>query len=127
MHSKLRLGLAVAAAAVTAEAGLIHLGRTYGSTEEERKKLLPGDDIIADAEVQTDHAITIDAPPSAVWPWLVQMGWAAVLGTPLDGWIGCCSRTTGPVRTESCQSSRTSPSGRSSRTGHRRQRLGSLS
>jgi hypothetical protein len=26
-------------------------------------------------QVVTDHAITIDAPPSAVWPWLVQMGW----------------------------------------------------
>ncbi|HEX6246531.1 MAG TPA: hypothetical protein VFZ64_01555 [Nocardioidaceae bacterium] len=38
-------------------------------------KRLPGDDIIRDAEVQTDHAITIDAPPSVVWPWLVQMGW----------------------------------------------------
>lgn len=22
-----------------------------------------------------DHATTIDAPPSAVWPWLIQMGW----------------------------------------------------
>ena len=74
MHSRWHLALA-AVAAVTAEAGLIHLGRTYGSTEEERKKRLPGDDIIADPEVQTDHAITIDAPPSAVWPWLVQMGW----------------------------------------------------
>jgi hypothetical protein len=61
-------GLAAAAVAGTVEAGLIHLGRTYGSTEEERKKQLPGDDIIADAGVQTDHAITIDAPPSAVWP-----------------------------------------------------------
>lgn len=41
MHSKLRLGLAVAAAAVAAEAGLIHLGRTYGSTEEERRNCFP--------------------------------------------------------------------------------------
>jgi hypothetical protein len=23
----------------------------------------------------TDHAVTVDAPPSAVWPWLLQMGW----------------------------------------------------
>jgi hypothetical protein len=57
------------------EAALIHLGRTYGSTEEERATALPGDGIVNAAKVATDHAITIDAPPSAVWPWLVQMGW----------------------------------------------------
>lgn len=36
---------------------------------------LPGDDIVVDPEVVTDHAITIDAAPGDVWPWLVQMGW----------------------------------------------------
>src|SRR4051812_39234872 len=55
--------------------GLIQLGRTYGSTPPERRAQLPGDDIIARPVVQTDHAVTIDAPPSAVWPWLIQMGW----------------------------------------------------
>lgn len=57
------------------EAALIQLGRTYGSTAEERSDALPGDRIVRDPKVVTDHAITIDAPPSAVWPWLVQMGW----------------------------------------------------
>jgi hypothetical protein len=65
----------VAAVAAAAESGLIHLGRTYGSAHEERAAQLPGDDLVADGAVQTDHAVTIDAPPSAVWPWLVQMGW----------------------------------------------------
>ena len=36
---------------------------------------LPGDDIVPDPQVVTNHAITIDAPPESVWPWLVQMGW----------------------------------------------------
>jgi hypothetical protein len=67
--------VAVAAAAATAESGLIHLGRTYGSSREERGAQLPGDELVAEPVVQTDHAVTIDAPPSAVWPWLVQMGW----------------------------------------------------
>ncbi len=58
-----------------AEVGLIHLGRTYGSTPAERSTRLPGDDVIVAPKVQTDHAVTIDAPPSAVWPWLLQMGW----------------------------------------------------
>jgi hypothetical protein len=37
--------------------------------------MLPGDDIGPDPQVVTNHAITIDAPPESVWPWLVQMGW----------------------------------------------------
>jgi hypothetical protein len=45
----------------------------WGSTPEERAQLLSGDELVLDAEQQT-HAITIEAPPSAVWPWLVQMG-----------------------------------------------------
>ncbi len=61
--------------AVAGEAVLIHLGRTYGSTRAERRQSLPGDDIVARPVVRTDHAVTIDAPPAAVWPWLVQMGW----------------------------------------------------
>jgi hypothetical protein len=62
-------------ASVLAEAALIHLGRTYGSTAAERAMSLPGDEIILRPKVVTNHAITIDAPPEAVWPWLVQMGW----------------------------------------------------
>lgn len=75
MHSKTGLGPGVALAAATVEAALIYLGRTYGSTAVERKMRLPGDDVIATPNVQTDHAVTIDAPPAAVWPWLAQMGW----------------------------------------------------
>ena len=61
--------------ATATEAGLVYLGRSYGSTRAERRRLLPGDEIVAVPGVQTDHAVTISAPPSAVWPWLVQMGW----------------------------------------------------
>jgi hypothetical protein len=68
------VGLALALTA-TAETGLIHLGLTYGSTPAERHKSLPGDAVVAEPGVQTDHAVTIDAPPRDVWPWLVQMGW----------------------------------------------------
>jgi hypothetical protein len=68
-------GSIVASAAVIATAGLIHLGRTYGSTRAERRTPLPGDEVIAAPTVQTDNAITIEAPPEQVWPWLVQMGW----------------------------------------------------
>jgi len=35
---------------------------------------MPGDDLLADPDVVSTRAISIDAPPSAIWPWLVQMG-----------------------------------------------------
>ena len=40
----------------------------------ERKWHLEGDDIIPEPRAQFTHAVTIDAPPNEVWPWLVQMG-----------------------------------------------------
>jgi len=54
---------------------LHRLGRRAGSTKAERRAELPGDDLVFRPWFTTDHAITIDAPPDAVWPWLVQMGW----------------------------------------------------
>jgi hypothetical protein len=35
---------------------------------------LPGDDLVPVPLVQTTQAVTIDAAPSRVWPWLVQIG-----------------------------------------------------
>jgi hypothetical protein len=65
----------VAGAAVIGYAALQWLGRTYGATPAERRRSLPGDDLCAAPQATTTHAITIDAPPEHVWPWLVQMGW----------------------------------------------------
>jgi hypothetical protein len=70
-----RRAVAVASGIALTEAVLVWLGRTYGSTAAERAATLPGDDIVPNPQVATDHAITVDAPPEAVWPWLVQMGW----------------------------------------------------
>lgn len=75
MSTKRRWAAGALGAVALGEAVMIHLGRTYGSTKEERNARLPGDRIVSDPKVVTDHAVTIDAPPSAVWPWLVQMGW----------------------------------------------------
>lgn len=35
---------------------------------------MPGDDIVREPMATWTHAITIDAPPERVWPWLAQMG-----------------------------------------------------
>jgi hypothetical protein len=51
------------------------LGRTYGSTREERREALPGDDLVRFPQVSVTHAATLPAPPAAVWPWLMQVGW----------------------------------------------------
>jgi hypothetical protein len=36
---------------------------------------MPGDDLLPRAQYRSTRAITIGAPPSEVWPWLVQVGW----------------------------------------------------
>ena len=46
----------------------------WGATDAERRMRLPGDDIIQDVMSHHTRALTIDAPPAAVWPWLVQIG-----------------------------------------------------
>jgi hypothetical protein len=51
------------------------LGRRAGSTAAERAGAAPGDELVPCPQVRTDHALTVDAPPEDVWPWLTQMGW----------------------------------------------------
>ena len=36
---------------------------------------MPGDEIVPKASFNGTRAITIDAPPKTVWPWIVQMGY----------------------------------------------------
>jgi hypothetical protein len=47
---------------------------TWGATRDEVARPLPGDDLLATPDMVSTRAVTIDAPPSAIWPWLVQMG-----------------------------------------------------
>jgi hypothetical protein len=46
----------------------------WGTRLGESQRLLPGDEIIPKPNFQMTHAINIDAPPEALWPWLAQMG-----------------------------------------------------
>ena len=62
------LGLLIAYATIH------RLGRTYGSTSHERRVRMPGDDLVPRPQFVITHAITIEAPVAAVWPWLVQTG-----------------------------------------------------
>ena len=60
---------------------------TWGATPEEAGGRLPGDELLEDADGVATRAITIEAPPAAVWPWLVQMGPAPRGGAYTYDWI----------------------------------------
>jgi hypothetical protein len=46
----------------------------WGATQQEAAEALPGDDRTPHPRVRSTRAITIQAPPEQVWPWIVQMG-----------------------------------------------------
>ena len=47
---------------------------TWGATPAEVVRPLPSDALVAEPSFDATRAITLDQPPSQVWPWLVQMG-----------------------------------------------------
>jgi hypothetical protein len=47
---------------------------SWGATEAEQSLALPGDELAASPATYFTRAITIEAPPAQVWPWLVQIG-----------------------------------------------------
>jgi hypothetical protein len=49
--------------------------KKWGVDPGEAELAIPGDDLIAEPSAAETRGITIDAPPSVVWPWLVQMGY----------------------------------------------------
>jgi hypothetical protein len=47
---------------------------TWGATPAEAAAPMPGDALLPRAQYRATRAITVDAPPERVWPWLVQVG-----------------------------------------------------
>jgi proline iminopeptidase len=47
---------------------------TWGASREEVVEPYPGAEIVPDGKRGATMAVTIDAPPKAVWPWLLQLG-----------------------------------------------------
>ena len=64
----------------------------WGATDEEVARAMPGDDVVKHPTFDATRAVTIQARPEEIWPWLVQMGvkragwysydWLDNLGTP---------------------------------------------
>jgi hypothetical protein len=46
----------------------------WGTVGLEASETLPGDDLLEGTVSQVTRAITINAPPQAIWPWLMQIG-----------------------------------------------------
>ena len=51
---------------------------TWGARDDEIAAVLPGDDLVeaipSRPSARTTRAVTVDAPPAQVWPWLAQIG-----------------------------------------------------
>jgi hypothetical protein len=48
--------------------------RRWGATDPEVAAVLPGDELVPGCQYTATRAITVAAPPDAVWPWLAQVG-----------------------------------------------------
>lgn len=73
----MRRSLVVVGAAVTAVAGwkvFERWHRKWGATDDELVVELPGDELTAGPVEQSTRAVTVDATPHDVWPWVVQLG-----------------------------------------------------
>jgi hypothetical protein len=59
----------------------------WGATDEEIARLMAGDELIDRPNYVTNRAITIEAPPEDVWPWIAQMGEAPRAGFYSYEWV----------------------------------------
>jgi hypothetical protein len=48
--------------------------KDWGAADAERARTWPGDKLVSDLETTHTRAISVDAAPSKVWPWVVQFG-----------------------------------------------------
>jgi hypothetical protein len=69
-------GVALTACAAVAAYPVLWRKRclTWGATADEARRVMPGDELLPAPDIIATRAITIKAPPGAIWPWLVQMG-----------------------------------------------------
>ena len=73
------LRLALLVALLAAAIGVYSLAivpwmNRWGATPDELTRALPGDELVPNPVAQTTRAVTIQATPADIWPWLVQLG-----------------------------------------------------
>lgn len=79
MLKRLSIGLATVGTMTAAATGayLLFVGpwqRRWGATDEEVRRAMPGDEEVERPLMDATRAITINARPEEIWPWLVQIG-----------------------------------------------------
>ena len=47
----------------------------WGATEEETNRSMPGDDVVINPTFNATRAVTIQARPEEIWPWIIQIGY----------------------------------------------------
>jgi hypothetical protein len=72
----LAVGLGVAVAVVALYVAFVGpWQRRWGTTDDEARRPMPGDGLLRPGAPSTTRAITIDASPRDVFPWLLQIGY----------------------------------------------------
>ena len=74
MLKRIIVGAGLATAAWGTYRRINHWSASWGLEPAEQTKELPGDELVPEGINLLTRGITIEAPPEAVWPWLVQMG-----------------------------------------------------
>jgi hypothetical protein len=64
----------VAAGAVAAVVLVRRASLRWGASDDEVRRALPGDDLLPRPDLQATRAISIQATPADVWPWIAQLG-----------------------------------------------------
>jgi hypothetical protein len=79
---------------------LRHWHLRWGATDEEVAASMAGDDAVPRPSFSATRAITIDAPPEAVWPWIVQVGFGRAGFYSYDLFDNACRPSAGEILPE---------------------------
>jgi hypothetical protein len=66
---------AVGAAVAAYWSAFVPWERRWGATDEEIARHVPGEELVPEPHLTTTRAVTIQARPEEIWPWLVQIGY----------------------------------------------------
>jgi hypothetical protein len=67
-------GAIVTATAVGAAVLIRRASLRWGASDDELRMALPGDELLPRPDLQATRAISIEATPADVWPWIAQLG-----------------------------------------------------